>query len=132
MQLRSYKNSTNKQSKTIKVIKLLPLGIIVLDVNGLVTVIDVCAMVLDGNAVICVLPKASTKSDKRKKKREKIRKKKRICDVSRMGRYQFNSNWKRLHGGGGGFAEYRPRTGLSIDIAWTASRTKTAQAQTHG
>lgn len=32
--------------------KFLPLGIIVLDVNGLVTVIDVCAMVLDGNAVI--------------------------------------------------------------------------------
>lgn len=38
----------------------LPLGMNVFGVNGLVTVIDDCAMDLDGNAVICVLPNAST------------------------------------------------------------------------
>lgn len=38
----------------------LPLGVNVFGVNGLVTVIDDCAMDLDGNAVICVLPNAST------------------------------------------------------------------------
>lgn len=48
---------------------ILPLGINVFGVNGLVTVIDVCAMVLDGNAVICVLPKASTKLTREKKTR---------------------------------------------------------------
>lgn len=50
---------------------ILPLGINVFGVNGLVTVIDVCAMVLDGNAVICVLPKASTKLTREKKQEEK-------------------------------------------------------------
>lgn len=49
----------------------MPLGINVFGVNGLVTVIDVCAMVLDGNAVICVRPKASTKSTEEKKEEEK-------------------------------------------------------------
>lgn len=49
----------------------MPLGINVFGVNGLVTVIDVCAMVLDGNAVICVLPKASTKLTREKKQEEK-------------------------------------------------------------
>lgn len=54
--------------------EILPLGINVFGVNGLVTVIDVCAMVLDGNAVICVLPNASTKigQEKRNKKRKNI------------------------------------------------------------
>lgn len=61
-----------KKERKIKWIKrFLPLGINVFGVNGLVTVIDVCAMVLDGNAVICVLPKASTKLTREKKQEEK-------------------------------------------------------------